>query len=175
VTTLERRVAASADDAEEHANRDVDVSSSDLELVQEDDTQVVGIRFRNVTVPPGATIVNAYVRFQVDETSSGTATLRIYGQASANPLAFAETDGNVSGRPRTGNFITWTPPNWNVVGAAQQTSPNLAPVIAQIVGQSGWGIGNSVVLIITGTGKRVAEAYDGESSGAPLLHIEYSN
>jgi hypothetical protein len=29
------------------------------------------------------------------------------------------------------------------------------------------------VVIITGTGKRVAEAYDGLPSGAPLLHVEF--
>jgi len=30
------------------------------------------------------------------------------------------------------------------------------------------------VLIITGTGKRVAKAYDEDHAGAPLLHVEYS-
>jgi hypothetical protein len=30
-----------------------------------------------------------------------------------------------------------------------------------------------MVLIITGTGKRVAKSYDGSSAGAPLLHVEY--
>jgi len=29
------------------------------------------------------------------------------------------------------------------------------------------------VIIITGTGKRVAESYNGDAPGAPLLHIEY--
>ena len=30
-----------------------------------------------------------------------------------------------------------------------------------------------MVLIVTGTGVRTAESYDGSSSKAPLLHIEY--
>jgi hypothetical protein len=33
--------------------------------------------------------------------------------------------------------------------------------------------GNSLVIIITGTGERSAESYDGRPSGAPLLHVEY--
>ena len=31
-----------------------------------------------------------------------------------------------------------------------------------------------MALVITGSGKRVAEAYDGSRTQAPLLHIEYT-
>jgi hypothetical protein len=30
-----------------------------------------------------------------------------------------------------------------------------------------------LVIIITGTGERVAESYNGDPNGAPLLHVEY--
>jgi hypothetical protein len=49
----------------------------------------------------------------------------------------------------------------------------LAPVIQEIINQSGWVSGNPLVIFVTGNGKRVAEAYEGDRSGAPLLHIEY--
>jgi hypothetical protein len=172
--TVERRVAASSDDAEEDEDEEVDLSSSDLELVEDGDRQTVGIRFRNVTVPRNATIVNAWVQFRVDETGGGTTNLRIYGQASDNALAFTTADGNVSTRPRT-SFVGWNAVGaWNTEGAAQQT-PNLAAVIQQIVNRSQWASGNALAVIITGTGKRVADAYDGEPGKAPLLHIEYAN
>ncbi len=57
-------------------------------------------------------------------------------------------------------------------GSDQQT-PNIASVIQEIVNHSDWFEGNSLVIIITGTGERVAESYEGTSSGAPLLHVEY--
>jgi hypothetical protein len=178
VTTLERRVAASADDAEEDEDGNVSLTSSDLELVQDGDNQIVGIRFRNVTVPREKTIVNAWVQFQVDETNSGTTSLRIYGQTSDNAAAFTSADGNVSSRPKTGNYVSWAPPAWTSEGAAgtAQRTPNLKDVLQPIVNRSGWPTngGNALVVIITGTGKRVAEAYDGQASGAPLLHIEYA-
>jgi hypothetical protein len=62
-----------------------------------------------------------------------------------------------------------------VVGAQGdgQRTPNLAAVIQQIVDRAGWTSGNALALIATGTGKRVAEAYDGVASAAPLLHVEY--
>ncbi len=51
---------------------------------------------------------------------------------------------------------------------------NLSPIIQEIVNRTGWSPGNALVMIITGSGKRVAEAYDGDHAGGPLLHIEYS-
>jgi hypothetical protein len=42
------------------------------------------------------------------------------------------------------------------------------------VGRTGWTAGNSLVLIVTGSGKRLAEAYNGDAAGAPLLHVEYT-
>jgi hypothetical protein len=58
-------------------------------------------------------------------------------------------------------------------GAAQRT-PDISSVIQEVVGRPGWSGGNSLVLIITGTGERVAESYNGDRNGAPLLHVEYS-
>jgi hypothetical protein len=46
-------------------------------------------------------------------------------------------------------------------------------VIQEIVNRPGWTAGNSLVLIVTGTGERVAESFDGEADAAPLLHVEY--
>ena len=46
-------------------------------------------------------------------------------------------------------------------------------MIQEIINRPGWARDNALVLIISGTGKRTAESYDGDSSGAPLLHVEY--
>jgi hypothetical protein len=46
-------------------------------------------------------------------------------------------------------------------------------VIQEIVGRPGWASGHSLVLIISGTGHREAEAYEGAAAAAPLLHVEY--
>ena len=37
-----------------------------------------------------------------------------------------------------------------------------------------WSTGNALVFVVTGSGRRVAESYDGDAAGAPLLHVEYS-
>jgi hypothetical protein len=64
---------------------------------------------------------------------------------------------------------------WPTVNAAHpaQRTPNLAAVIQQIVNRPGWASGNALALIVTGSGHRVADSFNGSSTGAPLLHVEY--
>lgn len=44
-------------------------------------------------------------------------------------------------------------------------------IVREIVARPGWSAGNALVVIITGTGKRTAEAFDG--TFAPVLHVTY--
>jgi hypothetical protein len=61
------------------------------------------------------------------------------------------------------------------VGQAEsdQRTTDIAPIIQEIVNRPGWSSGNSLVIIVSGTGERVAESYDGVANGAPLLHVEF--
>jgi hypothetical protein len=169
----EVRVSASTDDAEERATGSMYITSTDLELVLDRDNQTVGMRFVGVPIPQGATILSAYVQFQVDETGSDPTSLTIQGQASDDTVTFTSSTGNISSRARTTAAVSWVPAPWNTKGQAgpDQRTPDLSPVIQEIVNRLGWSSGNSLVIIITGTGKRTAEAYDG--TAAPLLHVEY--
>ncbi len=172
---FERRVNSSSDDAEEQTSGSVGLTSSDLELVQESSAQQIGIRFQGMDIPPGATIVNAWVQFQADETDTEATSLIIEAEANANPVTFSSSNGNISSRPRLPVSVPWSPVAWNTVneqGPGQQT-PNLALVIQEVVKQQNWSSGNSLVLIISGSGKRVADSYNGNQNGAPLLHVEY--
>jgi hypothetical protein len=173
--TIEVRVNASSDDAEEDPSGNIDLNSSDLELVLESSIQTVGMRFNNITIPQGAAISNAYIQFQADETNSEPTTLSIQGQLVVNAPTFSSTNWDISNRTRTSAAVSWNPEPWtirNIAGPNQQT-PDITPVIQEILNQSGWSDSNSLVIIITGSGKRVVEAYDGVSTAAPLLHVEY--
>ncbi|MBI3151310.1 MAG: cadherin repeat domain-containing protein [Chloroflexi bacterium] len=171
------RIASGSDDVEEGSNGSMYLDSTDLEIVYDINVQTVGLRFTGVNIPQGAVIASAFVQFKVDETSSQSISLQVQGEASANAPAFINTARNLSSRPRTANSIAWLPSPWTNVGTrgTDQATPNLAPVIQEIVNQPGWASGNSLVLIMTGpAGKRVAEAFEGDAAGAPLLHIEYN-
>ncbi|HZD78996.1 MAG TPA: hypothetical protein VE646_02995 [Actinomycetota bacterium] len=174
-TITEAGVAQSSDDAEERPSGSVSLTSSDLELVVDgSNQQTVGIRFAGTQIPAGATIQDAYVQFTVDEVSTGADTLTIRGQAADDPGTFTTATGNISSRPRTAAAVSWSPPPWDTVGQAGtgQRTPDLAAVLQEIVDRPGWASGNALALIVTGTGTRTAEAFDG--TAIPILHVEYT-
>ena len=173
--TFERTIATGSDDAEQSSSGSLSLSSSDLELTTDGtNVQTVGLRFLNLTIPPGATITEAWVQFRVDEVSSGAASLTIAGQAADNAATFTTVSSNVSSRPRTAATVGWAPSSWPTVNLAgpNQRTPDLSAVIQQIVGRSGWVSGNALALVITGTGRRTADAF--EDGGAPTLHLVYT-
>jgi hypothetical protein len=54
-----------------------------------------------------------------------------------------------------------------------QRTPDITSVVQEIVNRLGWVSGNSLAIIVSGTGARTAESFEGDSAGAPLLHVEY--
>ena len=58
-------------------------------------------------------------------------------------------------------------------GVGQWTS-DPSSVIEEIVDRNGWVDVTPWVIIITGSGTRVAESYNGDDAAAPLLHVEYT-
>ncbi len=71
--------------------------------------------------------------------------------------------------------MSWDPVPWTTKGEAgpDQQTPDLASIIQETVNRSGWSSGNSLVIIITGTGTRTAESFNGDQNGAPVLYVEY--
>jgi len=174
------RVNQSSDDAEEALDDgSVDITSSDLELINDSGTggpgdQIVGVRFQGVSVPAGAIVHRAYIEFETDATATSlaAATLTISGQADDNPVTFTEADDDISDRAKTTASATWIPDPWDTVDEKHQTS-DIKTIVQEIVDRSGWSSGNAMAFLIEGDGTREAEAFDGEQAAAPLLVIEY--
>ena len=174
---LQSRVSASADDAEEEFDGSVDLKSSDLEMVVYHDLpQTVGVRFTNLSIPENAIIKKAYIQYQVDERSVNNANITIYGESTANALGFTKTDFNISDRSKTNTSVLWSPAAWDTIGVAgeEQRTPDLSPIVQEIISETSWESDNAIAFILSGDGVRVAEAYDGDQAGAPLLYVEYT-
>ena len=87
VKTLERRIAAGSDDAEEYAVAgSIQLGSVDIEMVTDGTVQQLdGLRFTNLTIPRDATVTRAYLQFEAKEIHSEATTLTLQAQA-AGPL-----------------------------------------------------------------------------------------
>ena len=179
LVTVSSRISSGNDDVEESTNGSVVLNSDDLELVYDTKTtgnQTVGLLFRNLNIPVGATISKAYIQFAVDERSTTSCSLKIQGENSDNAALFSTSTRNVSGRTKTNSSLTWTPAYWSTVGLSGtgQQTPDIKSIIQEIVNRPTWNPSGNLVIIIIGTGKRVAESYEGLPSKAPLLYIEYT-
>lgn len=175
-TTLSVRVSNGNDDAEEKISSGaMDLSSSDLEMIDDGGAQYVGMRFGGVGIPRNAVITEAYVQFSTDEVNSEATSLLINGEAVDNSATYAATAFNISSRPRTAAGVSWTPAAWSTVSEISdiQRTPNIASVVQEIVNRSGWNAQNALSIIVSGTGKRVAKAYNLSATEAPLLVVKY--
>ena len=174
-TTVEVRVSVESDDAEERVSGNVSLTSSDLELVKDGGgSQTVGLRFSGVTIPNGATILNADIQFQTDETNSIVTNLMIEGEAVDDAATFTTASNSISTRGRTTAAVAWSPVAWLTVGEAGpgQLTPDIGSVIQEIVNRPSWQSGNSLAIIITGTGKRDLQRHKGTGalkSARPLV------
>lgn len=167
------RIATGDDDVEESKYGEVTLSSSDLELVEDGGAQAIGLRFTGISIPKQSNIINAYVEFETDETGTGTTTLDIFIEDSANSLPFASSKYNISDRSVIASTVTWANvDDWNILSEKHQT-PDIAALIQTIVNLQDWNAGNAISIIISGTGKRTAESFEGKSGAAPLLHVVY--
>ena len=173
---VETRVLRSSDDAEEDPNGRVKIESGDLELVEDEGiTQTIGLRFDDLQIPQGSAISHAYVQFTPDESDDVPTQMAIEGEASDEAPSFSATSGNITLRPRTLARVPWRPRAWSNAGGLRKDyrTPNLSSIVQEVVGRRGWKQGNPLVLIISGIGRRTADAYDVCPFSAPMLHVEY--
>jgi hypothetical protein len=166
---LDLELAAGGDDVEETSSGSMLLASGDLAL---GGSQLVGLRFSDVAIPPDQRVTGAWLQLRADESGSGAAALVIAGEAAADAAPFQRTSGDVSGRARTAATVAWAPPAWSAgqAGAAQR-SPDLSAVLQEILDGAGWASGNALALSVSGSGTRVADSFEG-GFGA-LLHVEF--
>jgi hypothetical protein len=172
------KVMRSRDDAEEDARGTVNLESGDLEFVTDKglasdrEEQTIGIRFADVNVPANVTITKAYLDFHVDESTAEATSLTISAEASANPASFTEDPFDISSRDTLETSLSWSDLSvWE--SGEHRRSPELSFLVQKLIGQDGWQPNNAMVFIITGSGKRIATAFDGNAQQSPRLWIEY--
>ncbi len=179
---VESSIATGADDAEERtASGAMRLATGDIDMITDSGStssydQIVGLRFNGLNIPQGASIQNAYVQFRADESTSVPTFLSIEGEATDDAPTFINSRYNISSRARTSASVPWTPAPWTRADEGpDQRTPDITSIVQEIVSRPGWASGQSLAIIISGTGERVAESFEGDySAKAALLHVEYS-
>ncbi|MFK7831564.1 MAG: hypothetical protein AB8B57_17455 [Congregibacter sp.] len=178
---FEDQVNDDADDAEESvADGSADIDSGDFDVEIE---KRFGVRFSGSSVPTGATITNAYMRFfGRDGGDSDPLGFRIYGQ-SDDSESFTQTGTyDLRDRADTTAFVDWAIPT--VVGDQTVDTPSITAIVQEIVDNAVWDPSDSaleddMVFIFepqpgeTSTAERKFSTRDDGLSVAPQLFIEY--
>ncbi|NNC94027.1 MAG: Ig-like domain-containing protein [Chitinophagales bacterium] len=137
---------------------------------------IVGMRFQNINIPSTAVITNAYIEFTSYANHSTGVNLSIYGELNATPGTFTDGSGNydISGRTSTANTTNWDSLEaWQTDSLYQ--SPDLTPIVQELIDLPAWSAGNSMVFIIDGgLGKRECYSHDLDPAKSPRLVIEFA-
>ena len=173
-------VNKSQDDAEEGANGQVDLTNEDLDLGQLsgfESAKAIGIRFEAIRLTTEQKVQSAFLQFTMEgnRTKAKPTELTIRAELSPDAESFEDEAQNISSRKLTKTSVKWSPKPWDPKQARNKKprTPDLSQLIQEVIDQEGWKTGNSVVLVITGTGERDAVSFDaGGKNDCPMLRIK---
>jgi len=136
-------------------------------------SHTTAIRFRNVHVPPGATIKDASISMHAGAVNGEVASFDISGEIIANSPPLVDTNNDIGRRNKTTARATWPVTSWDSVGNKYETV-DVTSIITEITGQADWCGGNPLTMFIKGTGSRFAKAVEVNATEAPTLSITYA-
>jgi len=146
-----------------------------LRMGQTESIYVNGLRFRDMSIPQGATITQATLSLPYAYWLKGLPiSLSIRAEDTDSAYAFTDSRPLASDRPTTSAVVPWTimeePPSWF-------DTPDFTTVIQEVIDRPGWQAGNDLSVIIrneaTGTLYHYLDvlAHDNETNVATLTII----
>jgi len=165
----------------------VDLASDTLEF--NGANEYVGVRFENLNIPQGATILSANVIFSADRNASGASNIRITAEKVNSSVAINTTAAEFS--TRAGLNETATAKVWNVedwIAGNIYATEDISNVIEEVTDQTGWCGGNDLLLFFknqSGASRNAyskegvdnnppADANDPSTIFSPRIRVEYS-
>ncbi len=157
-------IATGSDDFESHKAS----ASADLEFGK--GGQTVGLRFDASDIDTDAEIESAYFVFQAAETSKGKAHFEIEVEASADARTYTKADAP-DDRTYLADDIDWNPGQWQQ--GKVYKSADVSDLIRAVLEEGGAEALEALAFRISGSGTRVAEAFEGDGDG-PSLVVNYA-
>jgi len=137
---------------------------------------IMGWRFENVSIPKGAVISSAKLQFYCYSAQTKPITIKYYGENADNAALITTARNDLGNRNKTSSNVVDTPAPWIRFG--WNNSPELAPIVQEIVNQSGWTSGNTLLLMAEdfgSTGYRILSMFDMGASYGAKLTVAYSD
>ncbi len=148
------------------------------------------LRYYDLGIPQGATIVSAHVEFTASQNNDNHLMMRISGEDADNPSRFGTSRYTVTNKltNRTTAHVDWEmfhTDNW--VYGRQYNTPDLGPIIQEIVNRGDWDPNDALVLLFEHTGGTPHYGHragtlrrddrsntQGLNGSGSLLHITYT-
>lgn len=169
---LSYQVSSQSNNAEETNNG---YQSTGSELTFNDNyNEYLAMRFKNVAIPQGATILDAYLEFTAYQNRTGSGASFVISAANeGDPSSFSSYPRYLlRDKPKTASVAWNNIPAWYKNSTYQ--SPSITNVVQQIVNRGDWDANNDMMMIVSNiTGNRGAYTYKGKPSGAARLVINY--
>ena len=175
------------DGSENSATGVVEITSNTLEF--NGSTDYVGVRFEQLNIPQGATIVSANVLFSADRDASGAADIVITGENIDSALFLNPIANELSTRAAGSGTVAsevWTIEDWS--NGNIYATPDLSAIVEEIVARPGWCGGNDMMFFFRKLSGANRNAYskdgvdaipnidpdDPSSVFSPRIKVEYS-
>lgn len=173
---LTLQVNSSTDDAnQDGTNLTTNGATVWLGTGQSTTSSYTGLRFNGVNISQGATITSAHLQVFSSQSQWITLAFNMYGENIGNSPTFS-TSNLPSQRTLTAHNVShsddvpWNANTW-------YSLEDITPVIQDIVSRTDWASGNSLSIILKGTGsaygRKSVTSFDGSAVNSPQLLITY--
>lgn len=138
------------------------------------------LRFTDITIPQGATILDARLTVwsNLNQSNNATAWATVGAEQVDNATQLSSAANHESRKGNLGTTLQWGPHAG--LGAANLPfqSPNLAAVVQQVVGRPGWASGNAIQFFVaanplTTVDYQFRSYWEGLADYYPRLVVDY--
>lgn len=175
--SLTVQVNSGTDDVNEDGTSFVSNGTTDwLGTASSAASSFAGLRFNNISIPKNATITSAQLQFYSSQGQWNSISLSIAGQAIGNSPTFSSSSKPSQRTLTTTKIAHSSNINWAI--NTWYTLNDVTPVIQELINRSDWSAGNSLSLILKGTGsawgRKFVKSFEAGSTLAPRLVITYN-
>lgn len=164
-------ISAAVDDAYE--NLITNNVTTNYRFVYPGMSYLLGYRFSDVSIPPGAAILSAKLLQYCTGSGTRASSMTYWGEDAMDSTAFAGAKYNLSSRSKTSATVAVNAAPWTV--HQYNPSPDLKSIIQEIVNTPGWQSGDHLTLLVSTVKTRTVDLFEANPSHAAILQVTFDD